>query len=140
MIILLDQFMNMKPFIISIILCTFCLSLNAQSSDDLLDDLIAYNIQLNDTDKSWLKEHKSFLIDMISLAGMDDEPMNKAIVQMSIKLLSHDLIDLTDEQAKEQNVLITTIIHGALDDHNLTDEKLLSAISWYHMIKREIKL
>lgn len=130
----------MKSFIIALLVSLSCISIKAQSSDELIDDLIASNILLDDTDKSWLKENNSFLIDMASVAKMDQQPMNRAIIQMSIKLLSQDLLDLSDEEAKYQNEQLTTIIHGALDHHGLKDEKLLSAMSWYQMIKSELRL
>ena len=112
----------------------FAYTASTQSIDKHLLLLEESNIQLDDTDRAWLLDNSSFLIDMTSLAKMDTTAMNRAIIQMSTKLLSNNLTEITDEEARSKKELITEIIYGALDYHGLESEKMLSAMSWYNMI------
>gem|GEM_PF-5468915 len=70
-----------------------------------------YDIELDSLDKSWLTENSSFLIDMASLAKMDTTAMNRAIIQMSTKLLSNKLTEISKEESLAQKELITKIIY-----------------------------
>lgn len=105
-----------------------------------IDQLEKNDVQLDSLDKNWLIDNNSFLVDMSNLAEMDTTAMNKAIIQMSTKLLSNELTDISETEAKNKKELITKIIYGALDHHGLEEEKMLSAMSWYNMIVREIKI
>lgn len=116
------------------------LSVSVQGQNDYISQLEKQGIQLDSLDKNWLIDNNSFLVDMSNLVKIDTTAMNKAIIQMSTKLLSNELTDITEEEAKSNKELITEIIYGALDRHGLEEEKMLSAISWYNMIVREIKI
>lgn len=126
--------------LVSSMLLIITIALSAQSPDECIARLEIHNISLDSTDKNWLKENSSFLVDMSSLAKVDTTAMNRAIIQMSTKLLSNNLTDITDEEARSQRKLIVDIIHGAFDHHGLPEEKKLSAMSWYNMIVKEIKI
>ena len=70
------------------------ISVFAQMADSATSILEMSNIQLDSTDRVWLNENSSFLVDMTSLAKADTTAMNRAIIQMSTKLLSNNLIIL----------------------------------------------
>ncbi len=123
----------MKDYCLLIMFIVFSTSVNAQNEN--LATLHKEGIQLDVIDKKWLSDNTSFAIDMIELVQMDTSSMNKAIVQMSLKLLSHNLMGLTEEQYNENKVLLNEIIYGALTHHGLKEEKLLSVKSWYNMIQ-----
>jgi len=125
---------------LSCLVAVILLPFNLQGQNAHITQLEKNNIQLDSLDKSWLIENNSFLMDMSSLSKMDTTAMNRAIIEMSTKLLSNNLIDISEEEAKKKKDLITKIIHGALDYHGLEEEKMLSAMSWYNMIVREIKI
>ncbi len=127
----------MKIKCLWIVVITF-LSSSVYGQNMHLQQLENSNIQLDTLDQNWLIDNNSFLVDMASLAKMDTTAMNKAIIQISTKLLSNKLVDISKDQAKSKKDVITKIIYGALDHHGLEDEKLLSAMSWYHMIVKEI--
>lgn len=129
----------MRIFLI-LFLSFFWYNAIGQSFDKHFSLLQDSNIQLDSTDQAWLKDNSSFLTDMTSLAKVDTTAMNRAIIQMSTKLLSNNLTEITDEEARGQKELITKIIHGAFDHHALVEEKKLSAMSWYNMIVKEIKI
>lgn len=131
---------SLRPILITIIMISLSSIVMGQNQALQFSTLTEVGIQLDDIDKKWLSEHESFLNDMSNLAKMDTSSMNRAIIQMSTKLLSNDLIDISDERARENKALIKTIIYGALDDHGKEAEKSLSPMSWYNMIKREIKI
>lgn len=127
----------MKIKCLWIVVITF-LSSSVYGQNMHLQQLENSNIQLDTLDQNWLIDNNSFLVDMASLAKMDTTAMNKAIIQISTKLLSNELVDISEDQAKSKKDFITKIIYGALDHHGLEDEKLLSAMSWYNMIVKEI--
>lgn len=127
----------MKIKCLWIVVITF-LSSSVYGQNMHLQQLENSNIQLDTLDQNWLIDNNSFLVDMASLAKMDTTAMNKAIIQISTKLLSNKLVDISKDQAKSKKDVITKIIYGALDHHGLEDEKLLSAMSWYNMIVKEI--
>lgn len=129
--------MNIKSLLIVVI--TF-LSSTAYGQNMHLQQLENSNIQLDTLDQNWLIDNNSFLVDMASLAKMDTTAMNKAIIQISTKLLSNNLTDISKAEAKKKEGLITEIIYGSLEQHGLEEEKMLSAMSWYHMIVREIRI
>lgn len=114
--------------------------LAAQDYSSNLKTLDENNIELDSTDRSWLTKNSSLLIDISSLVKVDSTAMNRAIIQMSTKLLSNKLTEITEDEAKHQKELISEIIYGSLDAHGLKDEKLLSAMSWYNMIVNEIRI
>lgn len=116
------------------------LTASVQGQNEYIEQLEKQDILLDSLDKDWLLDNNSFLIDMAGLAKMDTSAMNKAIIQMSTKLLSNRLVDVSEDQAKEKKEVITKIIYGALEHHGLEDEKMLSAMSWYNMIVKEIKI
>jgi len=121
-----------------LIISTVLLSISMYGQNTYVTQLEDYDIELDSLDKSWLTENSSFLIDMASLAKMDTTAMNRAIIQMSTKLLSNKLTEISKEESLAQKKLITKIIYGALDQHGLGNEKKLSAMSWYNMIVKEI--
>lgn len=121
-----------------LIISTVLLSISMYGQNTYVTQLEDYDIELDSLDKSWLTENSSFLIDMASLAKMDTTAMNRAIIQMSTKLLSNKLTEISKEESLAQKELITKIIYGALDQHGLGNEKKLSAMSWYNMIVKEI--
>ena len=123
---------------LSVIIAAVLLSIGMYGQNNYITQLEKNNIQLDSIDKEWLLDNSSFLIDMSGLAKMDTTAMNKAIIQMSTKLLSNELTEITDEEARSKKELITKIIYGALDYHGLKQEKLLSAMSWYNMLVKEI--
>ena len=68
-------------------------------------------------------DYSSFLMDMTSLAKMDTNSMNRAIIQMSNKLRSNNLIEISEEEAKNQKELFAEIIYGSLDYHGIESDK-----------------
>lgn len=115
-------------------------SLLAQNFDKQFALLQDSDIQFDSLDQERLKDNSLFLMDMSSLAETDTTAMNRAIIQMSTKLLSNNLTEITDEEARVKKDQITKIIHGAFEHHGLSEEKKLSAMSWYNMIVKEIKI
>lgn len=118
-----------------------CLSLVSSSAQDkALQTLKDKGIRLDTVDIAWLRANSSFMTDMSALVMADTTALNRAIVQMSIRLLSHDLDDIPSDKINDHRETLTKIIHGALDDHSLRAEKSMSAVTWYHMIKSELRL
>ena len=129
--------MKLKWIVLSLFYL-FMIEVSAQDVEEHIVILEEGGVRLDSLDREWLKVNSLFLIDMASLAKSDSDAMNMSIIQISTKLLSNDLTEISDEEAIKKSELITKIIHGAFDDHGLNDEKLLSAMSWYNMIVKEI--
>ncbi len=129
--------MKLKWIVLSLFYL-FMIEVSAQDVEEHIVILEEEGVRLDSLDREWLKVNSLFLIDMASLAKSDSDAMNMSIIQISTKLLSNDLTEISDEEAIKKSELITKIIHGAFDDHGLKDEKLLSAMSWYNMIVKEI--
>lgn len=125
-------------FVTSLFFLFWGVALSAQDQHEGISTLESQGVELDMLDKAWLSDNTSFLIDMSTLVQMDTTAMNKAIIQMSTKLLSNELIEITEEESRMKEELITEIIYGALDHHGLESEKMLSAMSWYNMIVKEI--
>lgn len=135
------KYQSMKIKIISSLILVFTvMTVSAQNYEKCIEKLELNNVSLDSIDRIWLENNMLFLRDMTSLVEMDTSGMNRAIIQMSTKLLSNNLTEISSEEVEIQKEFIGRIIYGAFDDHDLAEEKKLSAISWYHMIVNEIRL
>lgn len=77
---------------------------------------------------------------MTSLEKMDTTSINRVIIQISTKLLRNNLNEIKVEEARSKEELITEIIYVSLNYHGFEGEKMLSAMSWYNMIVKEIEI
>lgn len=77
---------------------------------------------------------------MTSLEKMDITSINRVIIQISTKVLRNNLNEIKVEEARSKEELITEIIYVSLNYHGFEGEKMLSAMSWYNMIVKEIEI
>lgn len=77
---------------------------------------------------------------MTSLEKMDTTSINRVIIQISTKVLRNNLNEIKVEEARSKEELITEIIYVSLNYHGFEGEKMLSAMSWYNMIVKEIEI